>query len=116
MAAVPTLQLSVPEARMAAAYIGLSDNATFARGFPFVWARAHAQTYWHEPTEVTPDREEFWLISRHDAMAVIASTLSSDPHWWRHRPEQRPAGPGGFEARVHRQSRSGRVSWSYCWR
>ena len=42
--------------------IDLSDNATFARGFPhdhFTWAREHAPVYWHEPTVVTPDGEGF---------------------------------------------------------
>ena len=31
--------------------IDLSDNATFAQGFPhdhFTWARDHAPVYWHE--------------------------------------------------------------------
>lgn len=40
--------------------IDLSDNATFARGFPhdhFTWAREHAPIYWHEPTAVTADGE-----------------------------------------------------------
>ena len=60
----------------------LSDNATFAQGFPhehFTWAREHAPIYWHEPTETTPDREGFWAISRPDAMPVIPVpvTLSS---------------------------------------
>jgi cytochrome P450 len=67
-----------------AAGIDLSDNATFARGFPhehFTWARAHAPVYWHEPTAVTPDGEGFWVMSRHeDAMAVMLdpATFSSD--------------------------------------
>jgi len=61
--------------------IDLSDNATFAQGFPhehLTWAREH---YWHEPTAVTPDGEGFWVMSRHeDAMAVILdpATFSSD--------------------------------------
>jgi cytochrome P450 len=64
--------------------IDLSDNATFAQGFPhdhFTWARDHAPVYWHEPTAVTPDREGFWVMSRHeDAMAVMLDpvTFSSD--------------------------------------
>jgi cytochrome P450 len=64
--------------------IDLSDNATFAQGFPhdhFTWAREHAPVYWHEPTAVTPDGEGFWVLSRHeDAMAVILdpATFSSD--------------------------------------
>ena len=64
--------------------IDLSDNATFARGFPhdhFTWAREHAPVYWHEPTAVTPDGEGFWVMSRHeDAMAIMLdpATFSSD--------------------------------------
>jgi cytochrome P450 len=64
--------------------IDLSDNATFAEGFPhdyFTWARQHAPVYWHEPTAVTPDGEGFWVMSRHeDAMAVMLDpvTFSSD--------------------------------------
>jgi cytochrome P450 len=64
--------------------IDLSDNATFARGFPhdyFTWAREHAPIYWHEPTAATPDGEGFWVMSRHeDAMAVMVdpATFSSD--------------------------------------
>ena len=66
------------------ANIDLSDNATFAQGFPhdhFTWAREHAPVYWHEPTAVTPDGEGFWVMSRHeDAMAVMLDpvTFSSD--------------------------------------
>jgi len=64
--------------------LDLSDNATFARGFPhdhFTWARAHAPVYWHEPTAATPDGDGFWVMSRHeDAMAVMLdpATFSSD--------------------------------------
>ena len=67
-----------------AANIDLSDNSTFAQGFPhdhFTWAREHAPVYWHEPTAVTPDGEGFWVMSRHeDAMAVMLdpATFSSD--------------------------------------
>jgi cytochrome P450 len=67
-----------------AAKLDLSDNATFATGFPhqhFNWAREHAPIYWHQPTAVTPDGEGFWVVSRHaDAMAVILDpvTFSSD--------------------------------------
>jgi cytochrome P450 len=66
------------------ANIDLSDNATFAHGFPhghFTWAREHAPVYWHEPTAVTPDGEGFWVMSRHeDAMAIMLdpTTFSSD--------------------------------------
>jgi len=64
--------------------IDLSDNATFARGFPhdyFTWARQHAPVYWHEPTALTPDGDGFWVMSRHeDAMAIMLdpATFSSD--------------------------------------
>jgi cytochrome P450 len=64
--------------------IDLSDNATFAQGFPhdhFTWARQHSPIYWHEPTESTPDGEGFWVLSRHeDAMAIMLDpeTFSSD--------------------------------------
>jgi cytochrome P450 len=64
--------------------IDLSDNATFAHGFPhehFTWAREQAPVYWHEPTAVTPDGEGFWVMSRHeDAMAIMLDpvTFSSD--------------------------------------
>ena len=67
-----------------AADIDLSDNATFALGFPhehFTWAREHAPIYWHEPTAMTPDGEGFWVMSRHeDAMAIMLdpTTFSSD--------------------------------------
>ena len=64
--------------------IDLSDNTTFAEGFPhdhFTWAREQAPVYWHEPTAATPDGEGFWVMSRHeDAMAVMLdpATFSSD--------------------------------------
>src|SRR5689334_11444444 len=66
------------------ASIDLSDNATFAQGFPhehFTWAREHAPIYWHEPSSVTPAGEGFWVMSRHeDAMAIMLDpeTFSSD--------------------------------------
>ena len=69
---------------MQTASIDLSDNATFAHGFPhdhFTWARRHAPVYWHAPTAVTPDGEGFWVLARHeDAMAVMLdpATFSSD--------------------------------------
>lgn len=63
-----------------AAKIDLSNNATFAQGFPhdhFTWARDHAPVYWHEPTAVTPDGEGFWVMSRHeDAMAVMLDPVA----------------------------------------
>jgi cytochrome P450 len=64
--------------------VDLSHGATFAQGFPhahFVWSRAHAPIYWHEPTMHSPQGEGFWVISRHeDAMAIITDpeTFSSD--------------------------------------
>jgi len=64
--------------------IDLSNNSTFAEGFPhdhFTWTREHAPVYWHEPTAATPNGEGFWVMSRHeDAMAVMLdpATFSSD--------------------------------------
>ena len=64
--------------------IDLSDNATFAQGFPhdaFTWSRENLPVYWHEPTSVTPDGEGFWVMTRHeDTMAVMLdpATFSSD--------------------------------------
>jgi cytochrome P450 len=64
--------------------IDLSDNATFAQGFPhtaFTWSREQLPIYWHEPTPVAPNGEGFWVMTRHeDAMAVMLDpgTFSSD--------------------------------------
>ena len=64
--------------------IDLSDNATFAQGFPhaaFTWSREHLPIYWHEPTPVTPNGEGFWVMTRHeDAMAIMLDpgAFSSD--------------------------------------
>ena len=64
--------------------VDLSDNATFAQGFPhdaFTWSRENLPVYWHEPTSVTPDGEGFWVMTRHeDAMGVMLdpATFSSD--------------------------------------
>lgn len=64
--------------------VDLSDNATFAQGFPheaFTWSRENLPIYWHEPTPVTPNGEGFWVMTRHaDAMAVMLdpATFSSD--------------------------------------
>lgn len=64
--------------------IDLSDNRTFAGGFPhahFTWSRAHAPIYWHEPTPHCPAGEGFWVMTRHAAaMAIIndPQTFSSD--------------------------------------
>lgn len=62
----------------------LSDDASFAGGFPqeaFTWLRARAPVYWHEPTAKTPDGEGFWVVSRYaDVMTVLRDprTYSSD--------------------------------------
>jgi cytochrome P450 len=48
--------------------VDLSDSNSFLNGFPhqyFTWLRSNAPIYWHEPTNVTPDKEGFWVISRH---------------------------------------------------
>ncbi len=64
--------------------IDLADGQSFAQGFPhphFVWARAHAPIYWHEPTPHCPNGEGFWVVTRYDdAMTVVrdAETFSSD--------------------------------------
>ena len=64
--------------------VDLSDNATFAQGFPheaFTWSRENLPVYWHEPTPVTPNGEGFWVMTRHeDAMAVMLdpAAFSSD--------------------------------------
>jgi cytochrome P450 len=64
--------------------IDLSDNATFALGFPhaaFTWSREQLPIYWHEPTPVTPNAEGFWVMTRHDdAMAIMLDpgAFSSD--------------------------------------
>ena len=54
--------------------VDLSDDANFAHGFPhesFNWLRDNAPVFWHEPTDVTPDGEGFWVISRYDDVAAI---------------------------------------------
>jgi cytochrome P450 len=48
--------------------IDLTDLDLFAGGFPhetFRRLRDAAPAFWHEPTEHTPDREGFWVFSRH---------------------------------------------------
>ncbi len=65
-------------------FVDLSDDHTFRNGFPhdfFTWLREHDPIYWHEPTEVTPDGEGFWVVSRYedvDAIMMDAKTYSSD--------------------------------------
>ena len=64
--------------------IDLSDDQSFAQGFPhefFTWLREHEPVYWHEPTAVTPDGEGFWVVSRYEDVAAIimdSKTFSSD--------------------------------------
>jgi cytochrome P450 len=64
--------------------VDLSDDASFAGGFPhaaFDWLRDHDPVHWHEPTAVTPDGEGFWVVSRHaDINTVFRSPdlFSSD--------------------------------------
>lgn len=65
-------------------WIDLSDGKNFSQGFPheyFSQLRANDPVYWHEPTEVTPDGEGFWVISRHadvDKVIMDPKTFSSD--------------------------------------
>ena len=64
--------------------IDLSDDQTFANGFPhefFTWLREHHPVYWHEPTAATPDGEGFWVVSRYadvDAIIMNPKAFSSD--------------------------------------
>ena len=64
--------------------VDLSDDRSFARGFPhefFTWLRAEAPLYWHAPTAATPDGEGFWVLSRYadvDAVIMDPATYSSD--------------------------------------
>ena len=48
--------------------VDLSNDASFAAGFPhaaFEWLRENDPVHWHEPTEATPDRQGFWVVSRY---------------------------------------------------
>ena len=64
--------------------VDLSADTSFAEGFPhtsFNWLRDHAPVYWHEPMEVSPDGEGFWVVSRYQDVATIQrdpATFSSD--------------------------------------
>ncbi|MBV1876802.1 MAG: cytochrome P450 [Pseudomonadales bacterium] len=64
--------------------IDLSNDANFAQGFPhesFNWLRDNAPLFWHEPTDVTPDGEGFWVVSRYaDVIAIQrdSARFSSD--------------------------------------
>ena len=65
-------------------FVDLSDDQSFTHGFPhdfFTWLRKNEPIYWHEPTEITPDGEGFWVISRYaDVNAIIMdpTRFSSD--------------------------------------
>tara|TARA_B100001123_G_scaffold443808_1_gene590801 strand:+ start:247 stop:1458 length:1212 start_codon:yes stop_codon:yes gene_type:complete len=65
-------------------HLDLSDDQTFANGFPhefFTWLRENHPVYWHEPTNITPDSEGFWVMSLYDDVNTImmdAKTFSSD--------------------------------------
>ncbi len=69
---------------MTSPMVDLSDDASFAGGFPhdaFAWLRDHDPVHWHEPTAVTPDGEGFWVVSRYaDVNTVFRSPdlFSSD--------------------------------------
>ena len=62
----------------------LSDNNSFANGFPhdhFTWLRRNEPISWHHPTSVTPDGEGFWVITRYDDVMKVVSNpelFSSD--------------------------------------
>ena len=64
--------------------VDLSDDQSFAHGFPhatFNWLREHDPCFWHEPTAATPDGEGFWVVSRYadvDAIIMNPACWSSD--------------------------------------
>ena len=52
----------------------LSDDASFASGFPqdaFTWLREHDPVHWHPPTAKTPDGDGFWVVSRYDDIMTV---------------------------------------------
>ena len=53
----------------------LSDSNAFVDGFTFEFfaeLRARGGLYWHDPTDLTPDGEGFWVASRYaDVIAVL---------------------------------------------
>jgi cytochrome P450 len=59
--------------------VDLSWGRSFSDGFPhdfFSWLRRENPVWWHEPTEHTPDREGFWVVSRHaDAAAIMKDPI-----------------------------------------
>lgn len=64
--------------------VDLSSGESFANGFPhafFKLLRDKHPIYWHEPTEFTPGREGFWVVSRYDDCVAVMrdpKTFSSD--------------------------------------
>lgn len=59
---------------MSAPQFDLSDDLSFARGFPhevFSWLRENDPVHWHEPTACTPNGEGFWVVSRYDDVMQI---------------------------------------------
>ena len=64
--------------------IDLTDLDVFTGGFPhqiFELLRREAPIWWHPPTAHTPDREGFWVVSRHaDVVRVFLDheTFSSE--------------------------------------
>lgn len=68
----------------------LSDDASFAAGFPqaaFSWLRANDPVHWHAPTAKSPDGDGFWVVSRYaDVMTVLRDpqTFSSQTGGGRH--------------------------------
>jgi cytochrome P450 len=52
----------------------LCDLDLYRDGFPhevFSWLRANAPVWWHPPTAHTPQREGFWVVSRHEDTLAI---------------------------------------------
>jgi cytochrome P450 len=64
--------------------VDLSDDQTFAHGFPFEYfahLRRESPVFWHEPTDKTPDGEGFWVVSSYQGVKDVfrdAVTFSSD--------------------------------------
>ncbi len=64
--------------------IDLTDLENFRDGFPhgfFTRLRAEKPVYWHPPSKHTPDREGFWVLSRHAEVVAVfrdPATFSSE--------------------------------------
>lgn len=64
--------------------IDLTDLESFRDGFPhgfFTRLRAEKPVYWHPPSRYTPDREGFWVLSRHAEVVAVfrdPATFSSE--------------------------------------